>query len=120
MLRLFVIDFCSVGKELNLFLPLLGLFLNSKAVFRSILQENPRGPASRGDSFFSFQTFFLSGEVIVSLHIACVAGVERGREGGEFGRVRRTRSRARPNSPFPFPFPFQRWPRRLACITGAL
>ena len=44
------------------------LFLNSKAVFRSILQENPRGPASRGDSFFSFQTFFLSGEVIVSLH----------------------------------------------------
>ena len=44
------------------------LFLNSKAVFRSILQENPRGPASRGDRLFSFQTFFLSGEVIISLH----------------------------------------------------
>ena len=36
--------------------------------FRSILQENPRGPASRGDRLFSFQTFCLSGEVIVSLH----------------------------------------------------
>ena len=80
MLRLFVIDFCSVGNELNLFLPLLGLAFYCKNTSRnyfsiakrSILQENPRGPASRGDSFFSFQTFFLSGEVIVSLHIACV------------------------------------------------
>ena len=33
------------------------------------MQENHRGPASRGDRLFSFQTFFLSGEVIIiSLH----------------------------------------------------
>ena len=70
MLRLLVIDFCSVCEELNLFAKCFTqLFLNSKAVFRSILQENPRGPASRGDRLFSFQTFFfLSSEVIISLH----------------------------------------------------
>ena len=50
--------------------------------------------------------------------LACVAGVERGRGGGNLGAresvwgARPTRSRTRPNSPFPFPFQLRS--RRLA------
>ena len=49
--------------------------------------------------------------LLVSLRLACMEGVRKGR-GRELGRES-TRSRARPNFPFPFPFPFQRRPRRL-------
>ena len=47
--------------------------------------------------------------LLVSLRLAWMEGVRKGR-GRELGRES-TRSRARPN--FPFPFPFQRRPRRL-------
>ena len=79
MLRLFVIDFCSVGKELNLFLPLLGLAFYCKNTSRNYFsiaklflgvfcKKTPGGLLPGVIVSFRSRHFFLSGEVIISLH----------------------------------------------------